>query len=100
MTLGQIITALEQTDDELCIVAKSPWTQDASAKLVRLTDDERIADSILADGYIYFIEVSVARDEVLSGVGHRLTEAQRFEAVRFYAENDAYPEWLCQLRGK
>ena len=45
-----------------------------------------------------FHEVSVALDEVLNGLSTLLSSEQRVEALLYYAENDAFPEWLCALR--
>jgi hypothetical protein len=98
MKLREIIDELEATDHTLCIVAKRPWTPECDAHLVHLTEDYRVPADILAAGFDYFLEVSVAVDEVLADIGSDLTPEQRSEAVLFYAENDAYPEWLCELR--
>jgi hypothetical protein len=98
MKLSEIIAKLESLDDEQCIVAKRPWSADAEAELVKLTEDYRVPGASLSAGYEYFLEVSVTLDDVLEGLGARLTSQQRVEAVIFYAENDAYPEWLCALR--
>ncbi|GAB3767379.1 hypothetical protein GCM10028796_28920 [Ramlibacter monticola] len=98
MKLFEVIAKLETLDDEWCIVAKRPWSADAEAELVELTEDYRIPSAALSAGYEYFLEVSVALDAVLDGLGARLTSEQRVEAVIFYAENDAYPEWLYALR--
>lgn len=97
MTLADIIANMEAIDDSLCIVARRPWTHDAEAKVVKFTDDCRIPDDVLSDRYEYFLEVSIARDDVV-GELRSLSVSQRVEACIFYAENDAYPEWLSKLR--
>ncbi len=97
MKLFEVIGKLESLGSEQCIVAKRPWSADAEAELVKLTENYRIPGAALSAGYEYFLEVSVALDDVLDGLGDRLTSDQRVEAVIFYAENDAYPEWLCLL---
>lgn len=96
MNLAEIVSSLESVDDTLCIVAKRPWVGESEAKLIRLTADFRIPQEALAAGYEYFLEVSTARDDVLSGPV-TLSEAQRLAAVIYYAEYDAYPEWLNAL---
>ncbi|MBC7940530.1 MAG: hypothetical protein H7Z19_12335 [Chitinophagaceae bacterium] len=97
MPLADIIANLETTDDTLCIVARRPWTPDAEAKLIALTDDYRVPDDVLVDRYEYFLEVGVAREEVIGDL-RDLSAGQRVAACIFYAENDAYPEWLNELR--
>jgi len=100
MTLREIIDRIAPDSDTLCIVAKKPWGPESEAQLVRLTDDFRVPGEALAQGLEYFLEVSVALDEVLNGLEELLTNEQRFNAVLYYAENDAYPDWLCALRDR
>ena len=98
MRLRDVISDLESVDDSLCIVAKRPWSPESEALLVRLTEDWRVPREVLIQGHEYFLEVSVALHEVLDGLGDKLSTEQRVDAVLFYAENDAFPEWLCALR--
>jgi len=98
MNLRHIIADLYSTDESLCIVAKRPWSPDSEAALVRLTEDYRVPTDIQNAGYEYFLEVSVAVDEVLGDIGRSLSPAQREGAILYYAENDAYPTWLGDLR--
>ena len=97
MRLADIIAKLEAADDSLCIVARRPWTPDAEAKLIALTSDYRVPDDVLVDRYEYFLEVNVALEEVIGDLID-LSADQRVSACIFYAENDAYPEWLNELR--
>jgi hypothetical protein len=91
--LREIVADLKSADDALCIVAKRPWHPDTEALLVRLTADWRVPEAVSAAGYEYFLEVIVACDEVLEGVGLHLSAQQKVEAVLHYAENDALPDW-------
>lgn len=99
MKLADIVALLDTSDDSLCIVAKRPWTVDSEAKLVCFNDDFRVPEEARAAGYEYFLEVSTARDEVLSGPV-ALSDEQKVEAIIYYAENDAFPEWLNVLGSK
>jgi hypothetical protein len=63
---------------------------------VSLTEDFRLPQDAVLVGYEYFLEVSVARDEVLSSP-IPLSSEQRLAAVVYYAENDAFREWLNEL---
>lgn len=96
MKLSDIVNGLGTTEDSLCIVVKRPWMGDSEARLVRLTEDFRVPEEVLSAGYEYFLEVSVARDEVLSGP-IALNDDQKVAAVIYYAENDAFPEWMNAL---
>lgn len=99
MRLAEIVAGLESYDDSLCIVVKRPWTGDAEAKLVGFTEDFRIPEELRFAGYEYFLEVSTALDEILSGPVVLSTE-RRLAAVIYYAEYDAFPEWLSELASK
>ncbi len=61
-----------------------------------LTEDSRVPGEVLSAGYEYFLEVSAARDDVLSGPV-ALSKAQQLAAVIYYAEYDSYPDWLSAL---
>ena len=98
MQLRDVIAELEYADDSLCIVAKRPWSPESETLLVRLTEDFRQPQDVQAQGYEYLLEVAVVLDEVLGGIGDKLSAEQRVEAVLFYAEHDAFPEWLCAIR--
>ena len=99
MTLSEIVANLHSLDEDLCIIAKRPWSGAADAHVVKLSDDFSVPKEHTSNGFEYFLEVSVARTEALEGIEHRLSAEQRLAAILFYAENDAYPEWLCDLRG-
>ena len=81
MQLRDVINILESKDDSLCIVAKRPWTPSCEAPLVKLTVGHRVPPETLSQGYEYFLEVSVALDEVLSGLSTLLSSEQRVEAL-------------------
>ena len=97
MTLGSIIASLESIDDSLTIVAKFPWNADSEARLISAADGGRIPSAVLQNGFEYVLEVSVAKDEVLGKRADRLSAAQRVATIIYYAENDAYPDWLNAL---
>ncbi|AVA34643.1 MULTISPECIES: hypothetical protein [Cupriavidus] len=94
MNLASIIADLESADSTLTIVAKRPWTANSDARLVSLTDEYSIPGNVLQEGFEYFLEVSIALDEVLGEFAGRLSSDQRVAAIVYYAENDAYPDWL------
>lgn len=74
------------------MVAKGPWTGESEARLVRFAEGFRIAEEARSAGREFFLEVSVARDEVLSRPV-AFAENQKIAAVTEYAENDAFPQW-------
>ena len=98
MYLRNIIASIDDSSRHLCIVAKQPWSGSSEAKLVELTANFGVPSADLEQGYEYFLEVSVALEEVIGGPGVLLTNEQRLEAVLYYAQNDAFPAWLNQLQ--
>lgn len=103
MTLGQILADLNSAADDLCIVARRPWSEGADAMLVRPDNGGRLPGHLKEAGYEYFLEVDIIRDEVLGEWGYLLDSTQRFAVVLYYAEHDAWPEWfheLCQASGR
>jgi hypothetical protein len=96
MTLGQILSNLNATADDLCIVARRPWSGAADAMLVR-SDDDRLLGDLKAAGYEYLLEIDVIKREVLGEWDFLLDSAQRFAVVLHYAEYDAWPEWFHML---
>lgn len=98
MNLGLIIASLS-ADDTRTIVAKRPWTANSEARLVSLTDEFHVPSDVLSEGFEYFLEVDIAVNEVLGELANRLSPAQRIAAVVYYAENDAYPDWLNAMGG-
>lgn len=96
MTLSDIIEKLLETDDSLCIVAKKPWSATSESMLVSLDESYQVPADALDRGFIYFLEVATAQDEVVSG-WPKLTLDQRIQLLIFYAENDAFPDWVYQI---
>jgi hypothetical protein len=90
MTLGEVVSSLDSLSDDLCIVARRPWTATGEAMLVRTDAEFRIPSHVRDAGYEYFLEVSILRDEVLEAVPKN-NIAQRIAIAIYYAENDAYP---------
>ena len=83
--------------DELCIVARRPWTPESEARLIQLTEDFRVPEEVKVNGYEYFLEVDVVRRELLEAFPESLTSDQIINAVIYYAEFDATPQWLNEL---
>jgi hypothetical protein len=94
MTLQEIVSNLQTISDGLCIAARRPWGPDAEAKLVELDEEFRFPNHIKEAGYEYFLEVAIARDEVLGAWHSQLSPEQCFDVVLYYAENDAWPDWF------
>jgi len=94
MTLREIIGNLDDLSNDLVIFAEknSDWLLDSPAALVLASEMERAGTQL--EVLLYFLEIEIAK-EVL-GVwskwrdGRKPTEAERIEALFYYADNDAY----------
>jgi len=94
-TLAEIIKDVENFDDDSLIYAEknTTWEMNSPASLIEV-DRYAEDDPEPPDNMTYFISVGTAK-EVLEvwrrwREGKRPTEKERFEAIVFYAENDAY----------
>ena len=74
--MGQIVKLIElverlaELDDEYFIFACEPWTEDSDAMVAREDPDRKpfgIPLEAAEAGMAYFLEVFIARDEVLEG---------------------------------
>jgi hypothetical protein len=96
MNLGTIFEQIPSLQDELCIFAVKPWTSTSSAAVAALGPDFQTPQEISDQGLDYFLEVHVAK-EVLDVFGdHAPTVDERHQLLIFYAENDAYPNWVYE----
>ena len=94
MKLADALDRLDQLDDDAVFFAKKPWTLEADAEIGPLSSDLSVPKSITDRGLEYFLESHVAR-EVLEVFGDREpTAVERRSLLLYYAENDAYPEWV------
>lgn len=96
MKLGAILERIEELNESDVVFAEKPWSLDARAEIGQLDRDYKVPDSILSQGLSYFLEVSTAREvmEVFGGVPP--TKQEICSLLLFYAENDAFPEWVYE----
>jgi hypothetical protein len=92
MKLQDIYRDLSKLGDDLVIFAVEPWTPDSEAMLLRSEPDGSVEKSNALGKY--FLEVLVAREVLETGEERRLSDQDRLRLLIYYAENDAYPEWL------
>lgn len=94
MNLGALIDRLPNMDDTLCLFAAKPWSVASAAMAAPLDVALRPPREIVEQGLAYFLEVHVAR-EALEVFGDRPpTQDEQRKLLIFYAENDAFPEWV------
>jgi hypothetical protein len=96
MNLAEALNQVEDLDDDLVIFAKKPWSFHSDAIVGLLDDDFKPPKKITDLGFSYFLEIAVAK-EVLGVFGDRgTTIEERSSLLMYYAENDAYPDWVYE----
>jgi hypothetical protein len=93
MHLIEVISQLESLPEDTFICVRRPWQRESEALLVPYPDDLRIPADVLSQGFEYFLEVPTAR-EALEVFVQEPTLEQMTDLVLFYAEHDAFPEWV------
>lgn len=91
--LDVLVGSLPDLDDEATVCARRPWTGASAAVLVNL-DGGPVPDHVREAGYAYFLEVAVAREILEDLPGRPLSADERLRLLVFYAENDAFPDWV------
>ena len=95
--LQDVIRDLEALDRRAVICAKKPWTPESEALVALPDDDGGIPADVKAAGFVYFLERHVA-EEVLEVFedSQGVALEKRIALLIFYAENDAYPDWVYE----
>lgn len=94
MKLVEALNQVERLFDSQVIFARKPWTLDSEALIGQLDEKFRVPAEVTERDLEYFLDVPVVK-EVLSVFGARKpTPKERVELLLYYAENDAYPEWV------
>jgi hypothetical protein len=97
MTLAEALGKLLKAPDDQVVFAKRPWALDSDAIIGMLDDDFGVPVALKASGYEYVLDAPVAR-EVLEVFEDRVPSEEQIRALLFfYAENDAYPDWVYEM---
>lgn len=93
MNLKNILNNIDSIDEDTTIFAKKPWAENSDVFLKK-NHGTYLDNELKAKGYEYFLEVFVIK-EALEVFGNRkISPDEKFKFIVFYAENDAYPEWV------
>lgn len=79
-----------QEDGVICV--REPWSMESEAIVATFTNDYRIPDTVLSEGYKYFLEVAVVHEILEHYLKTNPSLMQITNFIIFYAENDAFPE--------
>jgi hypothetical protein len=94
MNLTEAISRLSELDIDAALCVMRPWVPSSECLVVELDEALSVPASVRAAGLDYFMEIHVAREVlgVLEGRAASLDEKVRL--LIFYAQNDAYPDWV------
>lgn len=94
MKLGNLLDQIDSLDEDHCIFATKPWTSESEADVCPLGAKGEPPPELLSKGYDYFLEVHIAKEVLETLSGRAATQQQKQDLLLFYAENDAYPNWV------
>ena len=94
MKIVEAVEEISTLDRSITICARRPWTGEAECVLITLDRGVTVPKATTAAGFEYFLDVHVIL-EVLQVFGKREPTAdEKLRLILFYAENDAYPDWV------
>ena len=92
MTLHDVISKIDELDDDQTIYLRFPWTQDSTAMVAFEPADGGLPSEVEAVGLGYFVEVAIARDvleDLEASCSTPPTESERCARLIKYATNEA-----------
>lgn len=97
MVLSDLAANLSDLDENQCIGLKEPWSEDAESILVPLDSELHFPASARAQGFVYFMEVHVAKE--ICGVfgAQNVAPSQIAQLLIYYAQHDAFPNWVYDV---
>src|SRR5690348_9920812 len=96
MTLSDAITALDSLDSEDLICARRPWTPTSDCIVTPTDQPAGVPKHVKVAGLEYFIDAGTAREALEVFGGRETTLEERLRLLIFYAENDAFPDWVYE----
>jgi hypothetical protein len=94
--LKDAIDQIKLLDDDKVIFARKPWELESDTCVDLLDAGQRVPAAISTQGFDYFLEVSVAQEVLEVFAERKPTKDEQRALLMFYAENDAYPQWVYE----
>ena len=99
MQLRELLASVDTLGEDQMICARRPWTLASEAIPTHPTKEWGVPEDVKLAGFEYFLDVHTAR-EVL-GVFEQEdavdeTQDRRIRLLMFYAEYDAFPDWVYE----
>ncbi len=96
MRLMELVKQLDTLDLDAIICVQRPWSPEAECIITRPAADFGVPPDVKESGFAYFLEVNVVQDVLRVFGDNAPTEDERMHVLIYYAENDAYPEWVYE----
>ncbi|NJS37563.1 MAG: hypothetical protein HC765_16040 [Brachymonas sp.] len=94
MNIEMIIASMSHQIADGVLIAKSPFTWGSEAKIVELTEDFKVPQKYLDEGYEYLL----GQDDIVKLLEFlktkKISNKAKAEFVVHYAVNDAFPSWI------
>lgn len=97
MNLEEAFAMLDSASAQSVLLVKPPFVWGAEAKFIELTDDYRVPQKYLDEGYEYLIGAEDALNMMADLSGKKIGAKAVVEYVVHCAINDAPPAWFDDL---
>lgn len=100
MKLDEALVKLAGLSGDEVVFARPPFSLDSPAIIGSLDSEFNVPREVKADGLEYFLDAATAQ-EVMEVFGdYNPSHAEISEFLFFYAENDAFPDWVYSVAGQ
>ena len=94
MDIETAIANIDQAGNEYVLVGKRPFSWGSPAKLIQPTQDYRVPQSVIDEGYEYLL----GKEDIVMLLGYlkikKISSKSTAEFIVHYAMCDAYPSWI------
>ncbi len=97
MKLSQAIETVINADDSSVVFAEKPWQFDSNAIIDNLDENYRVPQHIHDAGFEYFLESELIHELAEIKTEKNFSLEKLIELIIYYAEYDAYPDWVNEL---
>jgi len=96
MKLADALDQVYEMPEDAVILARRPWTSTTDAAICHLDNCFRIPKALADEGLEYFLEATVAKEVLEVLASRESTPENRRTLLIYYAENDAFPNWVYE----
>jgi hypothetical protein len=97
MILSEMVRKIDLLGDNLAVCVRRPWEAAAETRVVELDSSLRVPQTILDEGFEYFLEVHVIKEVLQVLRGRNVSVEDKTALLIHYAQNDAYPSWVYEI---